>query len=234
MRVGVIQSNYLPWRGYFDFIREVDVFVIHDDRQFTKGDWRNRNLLKTPTGTRWITVPVHYRHTSQLICDTTVDYSRNWQREHRNLIMSNLAGAPYLGDVLSLINDPLQARHETISALNIALIKGICRYLGIVTPIRLSSEFRLGGAKTDRLIELLTTMRATTYVSGPSAKSYLDESKFRESRIRLEYKRYDYPEYPQLWGPFEGRVSVLDLIANCGPSARRLLTQRVANELAVA
>ncbi len=234
MRVGVIQSNYLPWRGYFDFIREVDVFVIHDDRQFTKGDWRNRNLLKTSTGTRWLTVPVHYQHTAQLICDTRVDHSRNWQREHRNLIMSNLAGAPYLPDVLSLIHDPLHARHETISTLNVALIKAVCRYLGIVTPIRLSSEFRLGGAKTDRLIELLTTMRATTYVSGPSAKNYLDESKFRDARIRLEYKRYDYPDYPQLWGRFEGRVSVLDLIANCGPSSRRLLTQRVANELAVA
>jgi hypothetical protein len=234
MRVGVIQSNYVPWRGYFDFIREVDVFVIHDDLQFTKGDWRNRNLLKTAQGTHWMTVPVHYRHTAQLICDTRVDYSRNWQRQHRNLIMANLGSAPYLPDVLSLIHDSFEARHETISGLNVALIKAVCRYLGIVTPIRHSSEFRLGGTKTTRLIELLTAMRATTYVSGPSARSYLDESTFREARIRLEYKRYDYPEYPQLFGKFDGRVSILDLIANCGPSARRLLTQRVANEVAVA
>lgn len=224
MKVGVIQSNYLPWRGYFDFIDEVDLFVIHDDLQFTKGDWRNRNLLKTPQGRRWLTVPVRYQHTAQLICDTEIDRSRNWQREHRNLIAAHLGTAPYIRDVFALLEPEFDADHRTISELNVALLDSICAYLRIRTPMRMSSDFRLTGSRTERLIELLTTIGATTYVSGPAARAYLDEERFREAGIRLEYKRYDYPTYPQLWPPFDGGLSIIDTIANCGPAARAVLT----------
>ena len=234
MRVGVIQSNYLPWRGYFDFIDDVDVFVIHDDLQFTKGDWRNRNRVKTPQGLQWMTVPVRYRRTAQLICDTEVDYSRNWQRDHRNLIATHLAKAPFVGDALDLLEAPFETEYPTISDLNVALIRSVCRYLGIRTPLRSSGEFQVEGAKTERLIQLLTAIGATTYVSGPSAKAYLDESRFFEAGIRLEYKTYAYPDYPQLWGPFEGAVSVIDLIANCGPAARAFIKSGAANELVAA
>jgi hypothetical protein len=223
MRVGIIQSNYLPWRGYFDFIDDVDLFVIHDDLQFTKGDWRNRNRIKTPQGLRWMTVPVHYRQTSQLIRDTEIDHTRNWQREHRQMISAHLGKAPYVADAVRLLEAEFDAGHRTISSLNIALIKGICRYLSVRTPLRLSCEFGLTLKRNERLIELLTAVGATTYVSGPSARAYLREDVFRDAGIRLEYKKYDYAPYPQLWGPFDGAVSIIDTIANCGPGTRGLL-----------
>jgi hypothetical protein len=232
MRVGVIQSNYLPWRGYFDFIDDVDVFVIHDDLQFTKGDWRNRNRIKTPTGTRWLTVPVHHERTAQLICETRIDHSRHWPREHGNIIEANLAKAPYVGDVLTLLQPAWNARYETISELNVALLAAICGYLQIRTPLRMSSEFELRGAKTERLIELLTAIGATAYVSGPSARAYLDERRFEDVGIRLEYKQYSYPSYPQLWGPFEGAVSIVDTIANCGRSSRDVLKSIAPGQVA--
>lgn len=223
MRVGIIQSNYLPWRGYFDFIDDVDLFVIHDDLQFTKGDWRNRNRIKTAAGTRWITVPVHYGHTAQLICETAIDYSRNWQRDHRNAIAASLARAPHLHDVWDLLQPAWDARHETISDLNVALLAAVNRYLGIATPLRMSAEFGARGTKTGRLIELLTAVGATTYVSGPSARGYLEKRRFAEAGIRLEYKEYCYPPYPQQWGAFDGAVSIVDTIANCGPDSARIL-----------
>lgn len=234
MRVGIIQSNYLPWRGYFDFIDDVDLFVVHDDLQFTKGDWRNRNRIKTPHGTRWITVPVHYERTAQLICETKIDYSRNWQREHRNLIEASLSKAPHIGDVLALLRPAWDARHETLTELNVALLAAICQYLKIRTPFRMSSEFHLRGAKTERLIQLLTAAGATTYVSGPSARAYLEEQRFEEAGIRLEYKQYSYQVYPQLWGPFEGAVSIVDTIANCGPASRDFLKSTAPAERAAA
>jgi hypothetical protein len=223
MKAGIIQSNYLPWRGYFDFIRSVDVFVIYDDVQFTRRDWRTRNLLKTPQGLRWLSVPVRYAERGQLICDTEIDYSRDWRGEHLDLIRLHLRKAPFLGDVLALLEPPFAARHRTISELNVALLTTICDYLGIRTPLRRSSEFGATGAKTERLIQILSAMRATEYLSGPSARGYLDESQFDAAGIRLHYKQYDYPSYPQLWGPFEGGVSIVDTIANCGSDARRLL-----------
>lgn len=234
MRVGVIQSNYLPWRGYFDFIDEVDVFIVYDDVQFSKGGWRNRNQIKTPQGLRWMTVPVRHRRLAQLVCETDVDYSRNWQRDHLNLVATHLEPAEFATDALDLLEAAYDTRHPTLSEVNVALIRSVCRYMGIGTPLRSSAEFQLQGAKTERLIQLLTAIGATTYVSGPSAKAYLDESLFLQAGIRLEYKSYVYPEYPQLWGPFEGNVSVIDLIANCGPAARNFITSRAVNELVAA
>ena len=230
MRVGVIQSNYLPWRGYFDFIDDVDVFVVHDDLQFTKGDWRNRNRIKTPQGSRWLTVPVHYRHSAQLICETAIDHSRNWQRDHRNLITGSLGKAPYVRDVLDLLEPHFDMRPDTISDLNVALLRSIGGYLGIDTPLVMSADYRLTHTRTARLIELLTAMGATTYVSGPSARNYLEEPRFAEAGIALEYKAYVYPPYPQLWGPFDHALSIVDTIANCGPGTRAVLKSRPAAE----
>ena len=232
MKVGAIQSNYLPWRGYFDFIDEVDLFVIHDDLQFTKGDWRNRNKIKTANGSRWITVPVHYARTAQLICETTIDYSRNWQRDHRNAINASLIQAPHLADAMALLQPAWDARHRTISDLNVALITAISRYLDIRTPFRMSSEFALRGTKTARLIELLTAIGATSYLSGPSARAYLDERQFHDAGICLEYKDYSYPPYPQPWGDFDGAVSIVDTIANCGPAARFVLKSQSPSAVA--
>jgi hypothetical protein len=115
---------------------------------------------------------------------------------------------------------------NTISELNIGLTKAIAAYLGVGTDLILSSELNLGGTKTDRLIELLSKVGATTYLSGPSADAYLDKDTFRRAGIRLEYKSYDYEPYPQQWGAFDGAVTVLDLIANCGPESVHYLHSR--------
>lgn len=226
MRVGVIQSSFIPWRGYFDFIASVDAFVFHDDIQYTKGDWRNRNKIKTPKGTEWLTVPVTYKNVAQLICETPIDYSVAWGRKHLGLWRANYQAAPYFNDVMKLLFDLECGKEATISQLNIKLIRRISEYLGISTPMMLSSELALEGTKTERLIDLLKKLNATTYLSGPSADVYLDKDAFSCNGIRLEYKSYDYEPYPQLWGPFEGAVTVLDLIANCGPQARNFIRSK--------
>lgn len=234
MKVGIIQSSYLPWRGYLDFIASVDLFMALDDVQFTPRDWRNRNRIKTPSGRQWITVPVRHRSRTEWICDTQIDYSRHWRQDHRRSIAHNYAKAPHTVDVLAMLDAAFAAGHETISRLNVALLRSLCDYLQIRTPIRLSSEFPAAGVKTDRLIALLKAVGATAYLSGPSARAYLNEQQFHEAGIRLEYKSYCYPPYPQLWGPFTGDVSSIDLIANCGPAARALLSSDVADQATAA
>ena len=233
MKVGVIQSCYLPWRGSFDFIDSVDLFIIHDDIQMTKQDWRNRNKIKTPDGVKWITVPCIHGPVSQLIQDTRVDYGQKWQNKHINLLTQSYGKAPFFKEYAPEIFATLKVRYDSISALNVALTKLINRFLEIRTPIRMSSEFQLSGTKTARLIELMTKLQADCYVSGPAAKDYIQNELFAEKGIRLEYKSYDYPEYPQLYGAFEPAVSVLDLLFNAGPEARKYLKSRQPNECAV-
>ncbi len=233
MRIGVIQSNYVPWRGYFDFIREVDLFVFYDDQQFSKGSWRNRNKIKTPAGLKWLSVPVKHERLSQLICDTRIEYSTDWQMNHLNQFTESYRKTPFFPDAHDLLRDAFSFRDGTISELNVRLVHLICAYFGIGTPMKFSKEYSLTGEKTERLIDLFQKTGASTYLSGPSARDYLDESLFRKHGIRLEYKSYDYPSYPQPWGAFEGTVSILDLIANCGQESKELLRSSTPNEVAV-
>lgn len=227
MRVGIIQSNYIPWRGYFDFIDSVDIFVFHDDLQYTKNDWRNRNKIKTKTGLVWLTVPVKYNKTSQLISETAIDYSQQWAKKHMNMIRENYQKAPYFKEIAEPFFEIISKYHSSISDLNIEIVKFIMDQLSIKTQIKMSCELAPEGVKTARVMDVLKKIGATRYLSGPAAKDYLDENMFAENKIRLEYKSYDYPEYPQLWGPFEGPVSVLDLLFNTGPDARKFLKSNI-------
>lgn len=233
MRVGVIQSNYLPWRGYFDFIRSVDLFVFYDDVQYTKNDWRNRNKIKTARGAEWITVPVFNRHLSQLICESPIDHASGWGLKHRRLLETHYKEAPHRDCMLSLVEDLGTGEESSISELNIGLIRRICAFLHIPTPTMLSSDLELQGRKSERLISLLKHVGATTYLSGPAADAYLDKDAFRQNGIALEYKSYDYAPYPQLWGGFDGALTILDLIANCGPEAEHNISSQTPDRLAV-
>ena len=219
MKVGIIQSNFLPWRGYFDFIRETDLFIIHDDLQYTKGDWRNRNKIKTPRGVEWITVPVHYHHTSQLIEETSVDYSTPWVQKMLNRIRESYRRAPCFEPYFSELADLLIQPATSISDLNLRLINWVCQQLEINTPIKLSREYKPQGAKTERLMGILQQVKASTYLSGPAAKAYLLPKLFEQAGIRLDYKQYNYPEYEQLYPPFEAAVSVIDLLFMKGKDA---------------
>ncbi|MGA7723579.1 MAG: WbqC family protein [Ignavibacteriaceae bacterium] len=220
MTVGIIQSNYIPWKGYFDFIDDVDLFVFHDDLQYTKGDWRNRNKIKTISSTTWLTVPVKYRSTIQLIAETEIDYSQRWQQKHLNQIKENYHRAPFFGRIFNEFSQILLDKYETISNLNLSLIKWIMNKLNIKTPVILASELKPIGSKTERLIDILTKLNASAYLSGPSAENYLDYTLFENSGIGLAYKTYNYKEYTQQFQPFDGTVTVLDLMFNKGFDVR--------------
>jgi len=220
MKVGTIKSNFLPWRGYFDFIREVDLFIIHDDIQYTKRDWRNRNKIKTPRGTEWITVPVNYRQTSQLIEETTIDKSKPWAQSMLNRIRNSYQKAPHFEMYFSELSNLLLEPAATISDLNIRLINWVCAHLEIKTPITFSRQYHPKGVKTERLIGLLKKVGATTYLSGPAARAYIEPELFEQAGIFLEYKVYEYPEYEQLYPPFEPAVSIIDLMFMVGKHAK--------------
>jgi hypothetical protein len=233
MRVGVIQSCYVPWRGYFDFIASCDLFVVYDDVQYSSGGFRNRNRVKHPAGLKWLTVPVR-AHSGMRIDEVPIGNPRKpWRDEHRRLLSESLAPAPFAPEALSLWEEGAAAECGLLSELNVRLLRLVAGHLGIRTPIALSSEMTLRGSGTERLLGLLAQVGASAYLSGPSARDYLDKARFAQEGIRLEYKSYDYPPYPQPWGAFEGRVTILDLIANCGRNAAQYLRSLTPAEVAV-
>ena len=219
-RVAIVQSNYIPWKGYFDMIASVDEFILYDDMQFTKNDWRNRNRIKTPQGVQWLTIPagddIHRR-----IRDVALD--SRWQAKHWKTLEANYRRAPHFAEVAAWLEPLYVARaHPDLSAANRCFIEAICAYLRIPTRISNSWDYDLGEGKTERLARLCLQAGATEYVSGPAAKEYIDGAVFAGSGIELTWFDYaGYQPYPQLWGPFAHDVSVLDLLFNCGRDAHR-------------
>lgn len=221
-RVAIIQSNYIPWKGYFDLINAVDEFVLYDDVQYTRSDWRNRNRIKTPTGLAWLTIPV----TSSLlapraIVDTEI-VGNGWASKHWRSLQQNYARSPYLKDYADEVEDLYLGRRWTyLSAVSEAFLAWCLEKLAIQTLVTRSSEYERVAGRSERLVGICQQCGADVYVSGSAAKSYLDEALFDRAGIRVEWFEYpSYPEYPQPWGEFVHGVSALDLIFNTGPDAR--------------
>jgi hypothetical protein len=223
--VAIVQSCYIPWKGYFDLIASVDEFILYDDRQFTRRDWRNRNRIKTPQGTQWLTIPVETKGRYHQRIDETVVSDPDWAAQHWRTIAHNYGGAPYFAehrDELETLYE--RATNDRLSLVNRHFLEAVNRMLGITTPLSWSTDYEAEGAKTERLVSLCRAAGATAYVSGPRARSYLDEAPFGAAGIELSYFDYgDYPEYDQLYPPFDHAVTILDLILNTGPEAPRYM-----------
>lgn len=224
-RVAIVQSNYIPWKGYFDLIASVDEFILYDDVQFTRRDWRNRNRIKTPQGAHWLTVPVKVKgRFLQSIRETEID-GDTWAAHHWQVLAQNYRKAACFKQMAPVF-EPLflERRYTHLSALNRTLIEAVCGVLEIDTKISDASAYRQLEGRSERLADLCLQAEGTEYVSGPAARCYLEASSFAERGLRFSFFDYGrYPEYPQLWGEFVHEVSILDLLFNCGQDARRFM-----------
>ncbi|MDD7885177.1 WbqC family protein [Flavivirga sp. 57AJ16] len=223
MTVSILQSNYIPWKGYFDIIAMSDIFVIYDDVQYTRRDWRNRNLIKTSAGVKWLTIPVIQDDYHQKICDTKI-LGGNWKKKHMGTLQMNYAKTPCFKDFREAIFQVYDTPTDNLSEINKKFIEVICEILDINTEIVDSRTLNLKGDRQERLIQACKSLNADTYLSGPSAKSYIQPDFFIENSLNLEWMDYsNYKEYNQLYPPFEHGVSVLDLIFNEGTHAKHYL-----------
>ncbi len=221
-KIAILQSNYIPWKGYFDLIAQVNEFIIYDEMQYTKNDWRNRNKIKTNNGTQWITIPVRVESLHQKINETKI-FDANWSKKHKATLQTNYGKAKCFNETKNFIFNLYDqaSKLELLSEINFIFIKAICDYLQINTEISLSTKYELVEGRTQRLIDLCLQANASHYISGPSAKSYIDENLFTDNAIELEWMDYSgYEEYEQLYLGFDHRVSILDLIFNEGKNAR--------------
>ncbi len=224
MRVAILQSNYIPWKGYFDIINSVDFFVIYDEVQYTKNDWRNRNMIKTAEGASWITIPASQKNLSQKISETTVCL-KDWNKKHLKTIQYTYAKASGYKEFRDFFEGLyVNVPSDNLSEINTYFLKNICEVLDIKTTFINSSDLDLIEGKTERLVDICQKLNATSYISGPAAKNYLDVSLFHTSNIEVEWIDYsNYPVYPQLYGEFNHYVSIIDLILNTGKQANTFL-----------
>lgn len=221
MNVVLLQPSYIPWRGYFDQIRRADLFIFYDDVQYDKHGWRNRNQIKTAQGKHWLTIPVHSKGVTGGISiqDVRIDSSKPWAKTHLKSLLTAYNKAPFFRQYMPLLESMYEARHdEFLADFTIETTVTLARTLGITSvQFMRSSDLRdITGQKTDRIINILKQVNATHYISGPSARDYIELEKFEEAGITLEYMEYHYPEYPQLYPPYDPYVSILDLLFMVG------------------
>lgn len=227
MKCVILQPSYIPWRGFFHLIHKADLFVFYDDVQYDDHGWRNRNRIKTARGSEWITIPVlskgvHRQNKS--ILDVDVCWDRNWADVHLKSIRHNYAKAPFFEQYRPMIEEWYSVHPTRLADFTIETTIQLARELGNKhTTFLRSSTLGCTGTKTDRLVEVLLKVGAKHYISGPSARDYLETEKLHACGISVEWMEYDYPEYPQLYPPFDPQVSILDLLFMTGPDAGKYI-----------
>jgi hypothetical protein len=225
--VVIVQSNYLPWRGYFDLMRRADEFILLDSVQYTRRDWRNRNIIKTPAGPQWITIPVEVKGQYRAAIDEVRVADPGFAGKHARAIELNYRKAKAFEQVAPWLFGLLReaSQFSLLSRVNEQLLIAIARKLNIMSPIRRCTDLLERQAMkemdpTERLLALCKATGASDYLSGPSARGYLDEWRFREAGVQVSWIDYSrYAAYPQLWGPFVPSVSIVDLLLNTGAHA---------------
>lgn len=224
-KVAIIQPSYIPWKGYFDIVHAVDVFVFLDDVQYTKRDWRSRNRIKMRDGTtRWLTVPVRGGR-EQLIRDAPIDYAGgDWRRKHLEALRHSYGKAPHFERYYDLLRDIFSRKFPLLSQMNVAIIQALCGELGIKTKLLCSTDLKTAGSRDEKLINIIRAVDGDHYLSGPSARDYIRPDLFRANGIELAYAEYSgYPQYPQISEPFEHQVTILDLLFMTGDEAPRYI-----------
>lgn len=226
--VVILQPGYLPWLGFFDQLYKSDVFVIYDDVQFDKSGWRNRNRIKGVRGIQWLTVPVLTKNQEKPSNkEIKINNKANWRGKHLKSIFQNYSKAPYFKDYFHEIEKILLKDTDSLLELNMSLIYFLSKSLGTNKKIIFSSDLGIKGEGTNRIVSICLHLNATEYLTGDSAKDYLDESLFSENNIKLIYHNYQHPVYRQLYGDFIPYLSVVDLLFNHGKDSLKILTNQI-------
>jgi hypothetical protein len=233
MIVAAHQPHYLPWLGYLDKIARADLFVVMDDLQFETQNFQNRQRVKLSTGAAWLTVPLNRGSQSDRICDKQIINSPNprhhWQHRHWETIRNNYSRSPYFATYADELHDVYTRRWENLIDLDRHMLSLAMQWLDIRTPIITSSQLMLTGQKTDRLIDMCTKLRATTYYTGSGGStSYLDVDALARAGVTVEWQHFVHPSYPQRHprAGFCSHLGFLDLVLNCGPASREILLGR--------
>ncbi len=226
MRVTILQPSYLPWLGFFEQMSRSDKFVLLDDVQYTRRDWRNRNRIRVRENWIWLTVPVQQKSRfSQSLLETRIDNSVSWRRKHLETLRQHYCKAPFFEKYFPRCRQVYEKDWTFLFDLCLETINLIKEEMGIETPLLRSSEMKPGGEKTERLVSICRELGATHYLSGESGSDYISQEDFSNQGIELEYQNYEHPVYPQRYTGFVPHLSAIDLLFNCGEQSLGILKQ---------
>ena len=227
MRIAILQPGYLPWLGFFEQMHKSDIFVIYDDVQYDKDSWRNRNRIKTPQGTQWLTVPVRINFEElPLINEVKIDNAKDWKKKHLFSIRQNYSKAPFFKKYINIFEEGYARTWDYLIDVDLYFINKLAESLDMKDKkIIMSSALNVKGNRMDRLLNLCKKFGADTFYEGAAGRNYIDDEYFAKNGIKVEYQDYRHPVYTQLYGVFMPYLSVIDLLFNNGGETLSILTQ---------
>jgi len=220
--IGIHQPNYIPWLGLFYKIYQSDVFVFHDDVQFSKRGMHNFHYIKTKDEHLRLKIPV-IEHQGILINQVITKDELNWKDTHLHRIKDSYLKAPYFKEIFADFENIITNEYPNLAMLNEEIIKFICLKFGIQRVFVNASELNLKNLKEEKVLDILTALNATVYYSGTGAAVYQNEADFNQRGIELKYSTFRPFEYPQFWGNFESNISIIDYLMHCGYDWERVL-----------
>lgn len=229
MRIGILQPSYLPWLGFFEQLNKSDIFIIYDDVQYDKNGWRNRNKIKTPNGSQWLTVPVHIKFEEHpLIMNVKIDNKKNWRKTHLYSIRQNYSKAPFYKEYINIFEEAYLKDWDYLVDVNMYFISKLLECLGIKNKKMVkSSTINVEGGRIQKLVNICKVFKADIFYEGLKGMEYIDERSFNDNGIKVEYQNYKHPEYNQLYGDFISYLSVIDLLLNHGEDSLGILMKEV-------
>ena len=220
MKIAIHQPQFIPWLGYFDKMKEVDLFILLDNVQFKKNEFQNRNKIKTSKGWQWLTVPARF-HFGDKINEVKINNNCNWQNKHLQSIKTNYGKSPSFKNIYPYIEKLYSTTYDFLSPINYESILLIKKIMDINTHIVLASAIpNLSEEPTDRLIDICKFYKADTYLAGAGGRNYMDCARFEKNRVRVKFQKFIHPIYKQLFDKFEPYMSSLDYLFNCTESLK--------------
>lgn len=219
------QVNYLPWLGFFNKIKNSDVFVMFDITDYEKNSIQNRNKIRTADGWCYLTIPINKICYRKPFYTVKMPANKKWKQNHWKAIELNYKKTDYFASYQDSFKEIYSRDYETLMELNSKIILYLLEQFDINVEIIKTTDLNLNRElkKTDMLVEILQAVKADTYLSGLSGKKYLEGKKFKRAGINLAYQNFKHPIYKQRYPGFELNMAAIDLLFNMGEKSKELI-----------
>jgi hypothetical protein len=219
------QPNYLPWIGLFSKISQTDCFVIMDNFQYTKNGVTHRNKVRTNVGSHYLTIPIEKKFTRSIIKDVELPSDRKWQELHWMTIYHEYLKSDFFSGHADFFKELYFKNFFYLWQINMEIIRYLLKCFEINVEIITASELNLPEdlKHTDMIVGVMKKIGATTYLSGPSGKGYLEMEKFPQNGMICKFAKFEHPVYKQRYAGFEPNLAAIDLLFNTGPNSGEIV-----------
>ncbi len=228
--VVIHQPDFLSYLGFFHRLLHSDLYIVLDDVQFVKGtsqSWMNRDKIKTQNGEQWLTINIKKAPSGTNINEILLSDTINWKKQNLDLLKQNYRKAEYFDEIFPYLEKLYSNDYEKLHEFNMASVLMIMELFDIKIDIVYSSILKTTQTKSERLVELLTQVNATHYLSGVGARDYHIDKPFEDANIKVIWQDFKHPTYTQFHGEFIPYLSSIDLLFNCGIEKSREILRSI-------